>query len=331
MPVFPALVILIVLGIEIFFLRFLTKKQIFYYLGVAILIAIQAYFVLSLHPYYLAHYNKIFPAAFAHHLGWGEGLNLAADYLNQKKDAEKTYVASWYQEEFGTFYLGHAFHLNARNQGRVRYVILYRNMFGRVPDHWANDVIDEYFKQRIPEKVIQINNLDYIWIYPKKIYERIAGEIYNEVKVGQTFVAKFDNLARIDVLFANYSSRPNNADLVFHLFEMPSRKELATIKINTKEIEDNAWHQFAFKPIDNSKDKKYLFYIDSKESRPGNAVTVRYQEPGEYSQGEMYLSRTGDLLDPKSKKANADLGFELYYLQDDKFYLEETLEIQNAQ
>jgi 4-amino-4-deoxy-L-arabinose transferase-like glycosyltransferase len=58
-------------------------------------------------PYYLQHYNRLFgSAANAQHsmmLGWGEGLERAAQYL-QGKTNKDTQVASWYSNLFTLFY-----------------------------------------------------------------------------------------------------------------------------------------------------------------------------------------------------------------------------------
>jgi 4-amino-4-deoxy-L-arabinose transferase-like glycosyltransferase len=58
-------------------------------------------------PYYLQHYNRLFGgAANAQHsmmLGWGEGLERAAQYL-QGKTNKDTQVASWYSNLFTLFY-----------------------------------------------------------------------------------------------------------------------------------------------------------------------------------------------------------------------------------
>ncbi|UCC76048.1 MAG: phospholipid carrier-dependent glycosyltransferase, partial [Anaerolineales bacterium] len=58
----------------------------------------QAAFVASHHPYYLAYYNPLVGgsslAPQVMPLGWGEGLDLAADYLNRKPNAEQLSVAT---------------------------------------------------------------------------------------------------------------------------------------------------------------------------------------------------------------------------------------------
>ena len=47
---------------------------------------------------------------------------------------------------------------------RVDYVVLYRGMKGRTEADPATHIINS-FETKKPEKVIHLNNLEYIWIY----------------------------------------------------------------------------------------------------------------------------------------------------------------------
>lgn len=124
------------------------------------------------------------------------------------------------------------------------------------------------------------------------------GEIKDTMKVGQTFVADYDNLDRIDVLFATYA-RQNTHEIIFHLRENSTYKDITTIKINANDIQDNVMHSFRFDPINDSKGKQYYFFIESPSSIDGNAVTVRIQKNSNYNQGELVLNdsfTTGDII-----------------------------------
>ena len=67
-------------------------------LVIGLLFLLQAGHVLSYHPHYLACYNPLLGgprlARRVLPMGWGEGMDLAADYLNQKGDAEELVVAT---------------------------------------------------------------------------------------------------------------------------------------------------------------------------------------------------------------------------------------------
>src|SRR3990167_9396247 len=65
-------------------------------------------------------------------------------------------TASWYPEELDVYTNGPVAHINSHLQNQVRFVVLYRNMFGREPSHYANDFIDEYYKKMEPVFVVKV-------------------------------------------------------------------------------------------------------------------------------------------------------------------------------
>ena len=84
-----------------------------------------------LHPYYLAHYNRLYPIEKTHKLGWGEGLEEAARYIQEQHPNAK--VASYYHRVFDYFYDGPSEELSGDTN--ADYLVLYRSMFERGPDH----------------------------------------------------------------------------------------------------------------------------------------------------------------------------------------------------
>lgn len=126
-----------------------------------------------LHPYVLAYRNPLFTSIAAHRtMGWGEGLDLAAVYLNQKPNAENLLVAAYYEGSF-------AYHFKGKFTSAERlaketaetigadYVVLYRTMEGRAPERWETKVLQEY-RSKQPEHTITLNNEEYVWIYKTK-------------------------------------------------------------------------------------------------------------------------------------------------------------------
>ena len=97
-------------------------------------------------------------------LGWGEGLDLAAAYLNQKTSAVDLKVASQFPTEFANNFVGETIPLNHYENGNTDYVVLYRAMLERGEDAWETHVLNEFSGQPI-EKVITLNDLNYVWIY----------------------------------------------------------------------------------------------------------------------------------------------------------------------
>lgn len=133
----------------------------------------QIWNVVALHPYALAYRNPFFRSVALHRpMGWGEGLDLAAEYLNAKPGSEQMLVASYYEGPFE-----YRFHGNVTSVERLAresledvnpdYVVLYRTMVGRGPTRWETKVLEQ-FKGRAPEKVISLNGEEHVWIYRTK-------------------------------------------------------------------------------------------------------------------------------------------------------------------
>lgn len=133
----------------------------------------QGYQVWDLHPYELAYRNPFFASiAKGRTMGWGEGLDVAADYLNQKEHPENLLVASYYESSFAYHFKGKF--TSAERLGKetaeeigADYVVLYRTMEGRAENRWETKVLAAY-KDKTPEKVITLNNEEYVWIYKVK-------------------------------------------------------------------------------------------------------------------------------------------------------------------
>ncbi len=124
-----------------------------------------------------------------------------------------------------------------------------------------------------------------------------AGEIFGDIIIGQTFIAPFSDLNRIDLNLATYD-RLNTKDTIFHLRASPSSPDIVTIKLNAAEIANNQYHRFSFPKIQDSKGKSYYFFIESPDSLPGNAITVWYNGDDIYKEGSAYKNHTpvdGDL------------------------------------
>lgn len=124
--------------------------------------------LIKLHPHYLAYTNPITrPFLGDRRMGWGEGLDVAAKYLNQKPNAKDLIIATIYPTEFKHNFLGQTVPAHQHDHEQVDYVVLYRNMFERGPDAWQTDVLNQY-KDIKPEKTITLGNIEYVWIYNSK-------------------------------------------------------------------------------------------------------------------------------------------------------------------
>ena len=131
-------------------------------MGIAFLI--QVFPVLRLHPYYGTYYNPLWGVTGITRIcttGDASGLDLAAEYLNQKPNAEDlvVHVSPLSAEFFGYYFKGKSYRRD-RNPGIF------------TPDYEVAYIRDVQIKrvnlddiEGTLEHVIRLNNVDYVWIY----------------------------------------------------------------------------------------------------------------------------------------------------------------------
>jgi hypothetical protein len=141
-------------------------------LGLALVI--QAVGTLNTSPYYFSYYNPLMgggsQATNVMLIGWGEGLDQAARYLNNKPDAGELEVASWYIRPFSCIFTGISrripiqAELSEDELHRVLsadYVVIYIHQWQRQTPKNLLDVL----VSQAPEHSIWINGLEYARIY----------------------------------------------------------------------------------------------------------------------------------------------------------------------
>jgi hypothetical protein len=202
------------------------------------------------------------------------------------------YIASWYPSVIQTYFVGKTMSLSSRDDYRVQYLVLYRNMGGRGPDTQASAVLAE-MRNRTPVHTVYIQNVPYVWIYATRSvgsFPRTVGEIQGPITVGQTVVPNGNDWSWIDIGFATYSSRSNTEDVILHVRRSPeATNDIRTVVINASAIVDNEWQRFAFEPIPETSGQQFYVLIDSPTSVPGNAITVRYID-ADILPGNLYIN-----------------------------------------
>ena len=120
---------------------------------------------IRIHPYYLAHFNRLYPIEETHKLGWGEGLEQAALWIEDKHPGAK--VLSYYPRVFSYFYKGEVETVTHINDAQGDYAVLYRSMFERGDGTPESDIVSEFINNKTKKLVrtITINGLPYVWIY----------------------------------------------------------------------------------------------------------------------------------------------------------------------
>ncbi len=262
-------------------------------------------------PYAIAYNNPIFPNVRSlSQQGWGEGLDLAADWLNENPLGDKLTVASWYPNVMRPYFQGKVFSLSARDDYRVGYIITYRNMGGRALDDQASNVLDEV-KDKTPVHTVSIHGVPYAWIYETMTvgyFTKHVGELTSGMEVGQTVQPEQDNWNAVEIGFATFSSRNNTAEVVLEIKERPdSATALRRVTVNASEIIDNEWKRFEFDPITEAAGHEFYVAITSPDGTAGNAVTVRYIDE-DLRPGNMFLQRKGE-TEPVAK--SGDIAYQL--------------------
>jgi len=105
------------------------------------------------YPYYFTYYNdwlggtQLAPQYIT--VGWGEGLEQAAAYLNQQPQAKSLHVASWYSDIFQAYSISQPAEFNDDGRGQLSadYVVFYINQIQRQKPYPG---LIDYFRQQPP-------------------------------------------------------------------------------------------------------------------------------------------------------------------------------------
>lgn len=134
----------------------------------AALIAVAAIVtLLVLHPYYLAYYSPLIGgttrAPDLVPVGWGEGLDKAADWLAQRPDIATGDVASWSYPSLQAYLpAAEVTWQGAIKHGTINYLVVYIN---QVQTRAEYQYIGDIHERCLPIHVVRLHNIDYAWIY----------------------------------------------------------------------------------------------------------------------------------------------------------------------
>jgi hypothetical protein len=145
--------------------------------AIGCILILQATSSLRLFPNMHAYYNPWMggsrKAVDVMQIGWGEGLDLAALYLNQRTDAEDLLVTSWYgYGPFSFFFEGETFdmpgitmsNIDWENINSSDYIVTYIHQWQR---NMPEDLLAELATKK-PEHTIWINGIEYARIYKQE-------------------------------------------------------------------------------------------------------------------------------------------------------------------
>lgn len=133
--------------------------------------------VVANYPYYFTYYNPltggISTAATLTTVGWGEGLDQAADYLNSLPNAAETQVLAWYPFAFGPFF-------NGQTIGYIEilesdYIVLYHSQVQR--NELADGALEYFLHHHQPLFTVTLKGVDYAYIYRMPMTRRGTWEV----------------------------------------------------------------------------------------------------------------------------------------------------------
>ena len=174
-----------------------------------LLLLLHFYPVITDSPYYLAYFNPLLgglPRAVETTLvGWGEGMEQVAAYLNTRPNARNLYVASTPSQTLLPYFVGTGENFYTNDIAfRADYVVLYVTQLQRLAP--SPDIV-HYFEAQTPEKVITIKGVTYAKIYhnQKLILPAMPADA-TPVNVG------LGNVIRL----AGYKAQPGQLTLYWH-------------------------------------------------------------------------------------------------------------------
>jgi len=145
------------------------------YFILAVIIIFQLAGVFQTYPYYFTYYNPIVggskKAPDIMLIGWGEGLDQAARYLNEKENAEELKAISWYARgPFSYFFNGESRDLHPATSPDNKYWNLFLSSdYAVIYVHqWQRGFpkpVVEYIENLTPEHSIWIDGIEYVRIF----------------------------------------------------------------------------------------------------------------------------------------------------------------------
>ncbi len=159
-----------------------------------LVVLFQGWLVWRNYPYYFTYYNPLLGgtpgAANLMTIGWGEGMNEAALYLNRQPEARSLRVMAEYDDTFRPFFAGETyFSRDVTDIIQADYVVYYINQWQR---HLQQADVWRYLqKHALPAHRVRLQGLDFALVYRNPIQNRIN---WRENSLPNTFTLGY-NLA----------------------------------------------------------------------------------------------------------------------------------------
>jgi 4-amino-4-deoxy-L-arabinose transferase-like glycosyltransferase len=289
LPAFPALDVLAAAGwIYVIEATPLKRWRRGIELALSLVVLLQAALALPYHPYYLVYANPLLggtPKAIqVLPVGWGEGMDLVARYLNQKEDAPNLRVATWGIPGFAPLFKGQTEGLMEHNLATADYAVLYiSDVQGDSPGTAT------LYGQQQPEHVVRIHGVDYAWIYPNTHYQELIAYLESQ--------AEPDDIVLLDAAspFVKYYQ----GQLAYYVI-----------------FDSQSWAEMA-KKLTESTGPQRLWYVAYPGSNAGSWISYQLnthalltdQEILPYATVSSYLLTSPLALDPSPIKVQSSVNF----------------------
>ncbi len=144
-------------------------------------------------PYPIAYYNPLLGGARAAQdvllMGWGEGYDLAAEYLNGLPDAENSEAASKGVANFGPLFVGRFRSAPAFRPGRTDFVVLYKSQVQRRQEPLDQLEIYHDSPERQPIFTGSINGVEMVWVYDNATLPALRETLDELIEPGDLLIA----------------------------------------------------------------------------------------------------------------------------------------------
>ena len=253
-----------------------------------LLFLLQVGHIISYHPHYLSYYNPLLgglsKAVQTLPVGWGEGMDLAARYLNQKEDSPSLRVATGGIPGFAPLFKGQTEGLIEHNLATADYAVLYISDVQQ--DSPARDTL---YEQQQPEHVVNIHGVDYAWIYRNTHYQELIALLDSQ--------AQPDDIVLLDAAspFANHYQGP----LTYYVIS-----------------DSQSWTEMAERLAESTAPRR-LWYVAYLESNMGNWISYQLntrallidQESLPHATVSRYLLTSPLALDSSPIKVQSNVNF----------------------
>lgn len=163
LPAVPLLLTLAAVGLVWLGSRLPARPR---HLAAALTAASASLTLLVFHPYYLAYYSPLIGGSLgaptAVHIGWGEGLDQAADWLNQQPDLERGKVATWSPPTLAAYLNAPTTWQGSVQSGDASYLVIY---LGQAQSRKESQYFGEVEAACTPVHTVRLRGIDYARIY----------------------------------------------------------------------------------------------------------------------------------------------------------------------